>query len=197
MGRFLGALSTDVYGISLKELRLGKLALSAAEGAAADVDAILDGQASAADKVTTVTKFLAQPPYPRNLTITPGGTTADVKAGSITVTGTNIKNEVISEDFAFLENATAATVGAKAFKSVTSVVIPAQDGAGATFDVGFGDKLGLPFMADENTVIQVVVDGVIETTAPTVVFDVDEIEKNTVDLNSALDGSIVEIIFAL
>ena len=197
MGRYLGALSTDVYGVSLQELRIGKLALSAAQCATSDVDAILDGQASASDEVTVVTEFLAQPPYPRNLIITPGGTTADVKAGSITVTGTNIKNEVISEDFAFLADASTATVGAKAFKTVTSVSIPAQDGAGATFDVGFGDKLGLPFMADENTVIQVVVDGVIETTAPAVVFDVDEIEKNTVDLNSALDGSIVEIIFAL
>jgi hypothetical protein len=197
MGRFVGALSTDVYGVSLKELRLGKLALSAAQGAAADADGILDGQASAADAVTTVTAFLAQPPYPRNLTITPGGVTNDVKAASITVNGTNFNNEAISENFAFLADATAATVGAKAFKSVTSVVIPAQDGAGATFDVGWGDKLGLPFMADENTVIQALFDGVIETNAPTVVFDDDEIEKNTVDLHSALDGSIVEIIFAL
>ena len=197
MGRYLGALSTDVYGISLKELRVGKLTLTAAQTVAADPDGILDGQESAADAVTTVTEFLAQPPYPRNITILPGGTTDDVKAASITVNGTNIANQAISEAFAFLANATEAKVGAKAFKTITSVVIPAQDGASATFDVGWGDKLGLPFMASGNSVLHVLFDGVKETTAPAVVFDADEIEKNTIDLHSALDGSIVEIVVAL
>lgn len=197
MGRYLGALSTDVYGISLKELRVGKLTLTAAQTVAADPDGILDGQESAADAVTTVTEFLAQPPYPRNITILPGGTTDDVKATSITVNGTNIANQAISEAFAFLANATEAKVGAKAFKTVTSVVIPAQDGAGATFDVGWGDVMGLPFMADHNTVLRALDDGVVETTAPAVVFDVDEIEKNTIDLHTANNGSVIEILFAL
>ena len=197
MGRYAGQLGTDVYGFVVKELKVGVISLTAAQGAVLDADGILDGQASAADATTTVTEFLAQPPYPRNITILPGGTTADVKAGNIPVYGTNIRDEAISEAFAFLANATDPTVGVKAFKTVTSVVIPAQDGAGATFDVGWGDKLGLPYMASGNTVLHVLFDGVKETTAPTVVFDADEIEKNTIDLNSALDGSLIDIVVAL
>jgi hypothetical protein len=197
MGRFAGLLSTDVYGVGLEELRVGKLTLSALQSVASDADGILDGQASSATLVTTVTTFLKQPPYPRNITILPAGTTTDVKAMSITVNGTNFADEAITEDFAFLANATDATVGVKAFKSVTSVVIPAQDGAGATFDIGWGEKLGLPFMADENRVLRALDDGVVETTAPAVVFDADEIEKNTIDLHSAMDGSVIEIIVLL
>jgi hypothetical protein len=197
MSRFLGLLGTDVFGVGLKEMRVGKLELTAEQAATLDVDGILDGQESAADAVTTVTEFLAQPPYPRNITILPGGTTGDVKAMSITVNGTNFADQPISEDFAFLANATDATVGAKAFKSVTSVVIPAQDGAGATFDIGWGDKLGLPYMASENTVLRAIFNNVVETTAPTVVYDADELEKNTVDLHSALNGSVVKLLVAI
>jgi hypothetical protein len=197
MGRYAGQLGVDVYGVIVDELKVGKISLSAAQAATLDADGILDGQASSATLVTTVTEFLAQPPYPRNITIVAGGTTTDVKGMSITVNGTNFRDEPISEAFAFLANATDPTVGAKAFKSVTSVVIPAQDGAGATFDVGWGDKLGLPFYADGNKVLHVLFDGVKEATAPAVVFDADEIEKNTIDLDSALDGSLVDIIVAL
>jgi hypothetical protein len=116
---------------------------------------------------------------------------------SITVNGTNFADEPITEAFAFLANATDPTVGVKAFKTITSIVIPAQDGAGATFDVGWGECLGLPFMADENRVLRAIDDGVVETTAPTVVFDADELEKNTVDLNTSMNGSVIEIIVLL
>ncbi len=191
--RYVGQLGTDTYGISLDQVYIGYLKLSTAQAAVLDADGILDGQESAADAVTTVTTFLAQPPYPRNITILPGGTTDDVKAASITVTGTNIRDEVITEAFAFLANATDPTVGAKAFKTVTSVSIPAQDGAGATFDVGWGDKLGLPVMLTKNPLAEATLNGVWETTKPTVVADNDEIEKNTIDLHSALNGTAVEI----
>jgi hypothetical protein len=197
MGVFAGLLSTDVYGVALRELRVGKLTLSALQSVASDADGILDGQASSATLVTTVTTFLNQPPYPRNVTILPGGTTTDVKGMAITVNGTNFADKAITEDFTFLANATEAVVGAKAFKTITSIVIPAQDGAGATWDVGWGEKLGLPFMADENRVLRAIDDGVVETTAPTVTFDHDELEKNTVDLATTMNGSVIEIIVLL
>lgn len=68
--------------------------------------------------------------------------------------------------------------------------------AGVPYDqisVGWGDKLGLPYMLSHNTVQAAYLDNVKETTAPTVTTDADEIEKNTIDLHSALDGSVVDV----
>jgi len=63
--------------------------------------------------------------------------------------------------------------------------------------IGYGDILGLPKMTSYKKVIGARFNGVLETTAPTETADADEIEKNTVDLNSALDGSEVDILMYL
>lgn len=195
-GRFAGLLQSDVYGVVFDEMRLGHLRITAAQGVAAAADGVHAAITGSGSAVTTVTTAITNPPCPRNLTITPGGTTADVKGMSITVTGTNIKDERITEDFAFLANATAATVGAKAFKTVTSISIPAQDGAGATFAVGFGELIGLPVMLTDKPLTFVKDDGVIMT-APTMTIDADEIEKNVIDINGSLDGSVYDVFMAL
>ncbi len=57
--------------------------------------------------------------------------------------------------------------------------------------VGTGAKLGLPVCLDRNTVVAAFLGGAREAVAPTVVVDADELEKNTVTLNSALNGSAV------
>lgn len=59
--------------------------------------------------------------------------------------------------------------------------------------VGWNDVLGLPFKLAHNTVLATYLDNTLEATAATVTTDVDEIEKNTIDLNSALDGHAVDI----
>lgn len=195
MDRFVGSLSTDVYGVTADEARVAKVSISAVQAATAGE--VAAAFATSATVTTVVTADITNPPCPRNLVITPGGVTADVKAGNVTVTGTNINDEVITEVFAFLENATAATVGAKAFKTVTSISAPSQDGAGATYRVDTGDKLGMPYMMDKKTLVMSVFNGTIETTAAAQVVDADEIEKNTVDLSSVLNGSAVELYFIL
>ena len=193
MGKYAGRLSTDI-GTTIDELRLGVVEYTAAQAIVADADALLADQATAADAVTTVTTFLAQPPFPRSITILPGGTTADVKAGNITVAGTNINDEAITEDVAILADAATAVETTKAFKTVTSISFIAQDGAAATYDVGFGDKLQFPFMSATNIVLDAYLDGVREATFPTVTLDADEIEKNTIDLSSALNGKVVRVL---
>jgi hypothetical protein len=122
--------------------------------------------------------------------ITTGGTTGSVKACSITVTGKNAAEETITEAFAFTEDQNGATVGTKAFLRVDSVTIPAQDGAGATFDFGSGNKLGLgrcfggyPFCVGAR------VGATQESTLPTLVFDADEVEKNTADFHTDPNGT--------
>lgn len=63
--------------------------------------------------------------------------------------------------------------------------------------IGYGDILGLPKMTSYKKVIGARLDGVLEATAPTEVADADEIEKNTLVLNSSLNGKEVDILMYL
>lgn len=148
------------------------------------------GQATSSSATTTVTSFSAQPDFARKITVTPGGTTADVPAGDVTITGTNIRGATISDTITFAANASTVGATSKAFKTVTSVVFPVQDGSGATYNIGVNDALGLDRCMSEAAVVDAYADGVRETTAATVTFDADEVEKNTVDLNTALNASL-------
>lgn len=59
--------------------------------------------------------------------------------------------------------------------------------------VGWGDKLGLPYMLAHNTVLAAYLNNTKESNSPTVTVDADEIEKNTIDLHSTLNGKAVDI----
>lgn len=63
--------------------------------------------------------------------------------------------------------------------------------------IGYGDILGLPSMTSFKKVLGARLNGVLEGTAPTEIADADEIEKNTLVLNSALDGTEVDILMYL
>lgn len=63
--------------------------------------------------------------------------------------------------------------------------------------IGYGDILGLPSMTSFKKVLGARLNGVLEATAPTEIADADEIEKNTLVLNSALDGTEVDILMYL
>lgn len=137
-----------------------------------------------------ITSGFTQPAVPRAVSATAGGTAADVKAIQVTVYGTNIDDQVISETLpAFTVNTTGSVSGSKAFKTITRVVIPAHDGTGATTSIGILDKLGLDRCLNRgNTVMFMTADGVYETTRPTVAASATAIESNTVDPNTALDA---------
>lgn len=141
----------------------------------------------------TVSTFAAQPDVARNLVITPGGTTADVAACTITVNGTNYFNKVISETFTFTNDQSTAVVGNKAFKSVTSVVFPAncEDGTfAATWSVGVGEKIGLKSCMDNaGDWFQSLVAGAFEATRATVAVSATDISLNTADFAGTMNGS--------
>lgn len=147
-------------------------------------------QATSASVITTVTSFAAQPDFARQITVDPGGTTNDVPAGDVTITGTNIRDEVITDTITFLANATATKATAKAFKTVTSVVFPIQDGADATYDIGINDALGLDRKMSANEVLRATMDGTIEATLPAVTFSASDIALNTVTPNTALNAAL-------
>jgi len=160
----------------------------------ADDDGILNDNAGGSSAAAaSVTSFLAQPDVPRNITITPGGTTTDVESCDIVVSGTNIKNASISETISFAANASTKVAGLKAFKTVTSIAFPANcesGGFAATWDVGWGDVLGLKNCMDSaGDVAWAVFNDAYESTRPTCVADADEVEKNTCDINGTLDGA--------
>jgi len=140
--------------------------------------------------------FAGQPDVARNITATAGGTAGDVAAIQVTVTGTDINGNVISEDLpAFTVNTTGIVTGTKCFKTVTQIDIPAHDGTGATTAVGLGAKLGLPVKTSRDTVIAAFFGGVREATRPTVTFSSSALESNGLTLNTALDGSSVVVDF--
>lgn len=108
----------------------------------ADADGILDGvsatdSAAAYDSDDFVTAFTGTLDVPRNLTAT--GT-----AGSdhvVTVTGTDVYGDTLVE--ALTLSGTSVIAGKKAFKTVSAIAV-AAGAAGDTFDLGWGDVLGLP-----------------------------------------------------
>jgi len=158
----------------------------------ADVLSADAGATSAA--AASQTTFVAQPDLPRNLSITPAGTTADVADGcTVTVAGTDFHNETISEAYSIVDNQSTASVGSKAFKTVTSVSWAAgcEEGSfGATWSVGYGEKLGLKrCLANAGDILFSLIDGAKEGTAPTMAADSANIEGNTADFNGTMDGA--------
>lgn len=141
-----------------------------------------------------ITSSITNPPTPRNVTATAGGTAAHIKAIQVIVAGTNAEGAAISETLpAFTVDTAGTVVGSKAFATVTSITIPAHDGTGATTAVGLGAKLGLGERLSLDTVVAAHLNGVREATRPTVAVSSSALESNTVTLNSALAGTAVVV----
>lgn len=164
-------------------------------GLVADVDYFATATATSASVITEVETFLSTggvPDFPRNVTVTPGGTTADVAAGDITVDGLDVYGNVIQELIAIAANASTIVSGTQAFASITKVTFPIQDGAAATYTIGTGPLLGLgrPY-AYKPMVVQSKAAGAVDT-APTLAVDVDEVSKNTISFNTAPNSNVLE-----
>ena len=149
------------------------------------------GPTSAAEKV--VSSFSAQPDVPRNLEISPGGTTGDIENCTVVVAGTNISGDSISEDFVFVANQTAKVVGHDAFASVSSITWPASCESGAfaaTWSVGIGEKIGVKRCMDNaGDILFSLKDGAKEGTAPSMVASSSRLSSNTADFNGTMDGA--------
>jgi hypothetical protein len=165
--------------------------VSGAKATAADTDGILSAVAGTAQEITT---GFMQPSVPRTITATAGGTATDIKAVQVVVEGTNYAGDPITETLPAFTVDTAGTVtGNKAFRTITKVTIPAHDGSGATTSIGFSEKLGIPYKLPHNTVISAYLDNLKEGTLPTVAVSSSNLENNTIDLNSALSGKVVDV----
>lgn len=179
---------TSVDGVSVA-------AFTCAAGGNWDTAAIATGETAGVDfaggitSVDVLTTGITKPAVPRNITATSGGTSGDIGAVQVTVTGTNYKGEAISETLpVFTANSATTVSGAKAFKTVTSISIPAHDGLGATTAIGWGDIFGLPYLleADEQVIAKLFDKA---TDAGTITPDADEIEKNVFAVAGTPNGA--------
>jgi hypothetical protein len=161
-------------------------ALGAADGCHASVTALAT--------VVTVSTLFTQPSTPRNVTITTIKGGASNMSGDVVFTGTNIWGQVITDTIA--EAADATIVGTVAFKTITSILVPVRVNTGDALTFGYGAKLGMDVFLPNTSCVLKQIKTATAQTLPTVVVDSDEIEKNTVTMNSALNGS-VEIIYFL
>lgn len=140
----------------------------------------------------TLTTGITNPPTARAISATAGGTAASIPAAAVTVKGTDANGDALTEALPAFTAATAGTkTGSKAFATVTEIDIPATFPSAVTVSIGLGAALGLPFAVTRDTVIAGFLDGVRESTRPTVVIDADDVSGNTIALSSALDGSAV------
>lgn len=168
--------------------------------ATASSTAVLAATAGATT-VITVTTGITDPDAPRNLTVTPGGTAAQILDSVVTVNGNNVEGKVISEIFRIPAGSTTLVTGSKAFMHVTSVVIGQQGGSATTFAVGTGNKIGLNHrLFNQNTTVKVYTataayGALTLQNAPTIVANEQNIENNTVTPVTVPDGTLIYNIF--
>lgn len=185
-------LQTNVPGVSVDKGFLAHFQVAAAQAVAASATGVHAAVTDTGEQ-QVITTGITNPAVPRNITATAGGTAGDIKAIQVVIAGTNYLDEAITETLPVFTVDTAGIVaGSKAFKTVTSITIPAHDGTGATTSVGWGDKLGLPFLLSHNTVLHTFIGNAIESVAATVACSATAIESNTMDLNSALNSTVVD-----
>lgn len=158
----------------------------------ADILSAHAGNTSAA--AATASTFVAQPDVPRNLVVTPGGTTADVARCNLVVSGTNIFGAAMSETIFVENNQANASVGALAFKTVSSVVFPAncEDGGfAATWSIGYGEKLGVKRCMDAaGAIFFSLLNNAKEATAPTMAVGANaSVAGTTADFVGTMNGT--------
>jgi hypothetical protein len=174
-------LSQSITGLSVQRLHWWRYALTATQAeapGATTVHAAITMTAAA----QTVTTGITNPLAPRGLSVTGGH--ADC-VGVVTITGTNINNDVITESIT--QNGTATVAGTKAFKTITSLAIPIRSSANTpTVTIGTTDVMGLPLCLPAAACVYATYhNATLEGTAATVTVSSTAIESNTADPNSA------------
>jgi len=186
-------LQTDIPGVRADRAFVAHLDLSAEQAAAADAAGVLAAVTDTGEP-QEITEGLSAPFYPRNITATAGGVADDIKAIQVVIEGEDMAGNVISETLpAFTENTAGIVAGSKAFRHVSKVTIPAHDGNGATTAIGYGNLLGLPYKLQADTVIAALHNNYREANPPTVATSTSDISGNTIELDTDLDGSAVDV----
>lgn len=129
------------------------------------------------------TTGLNQPDVPRCVSIV--GSQAG-QNGVVTINGTDVSGVAISDSIT--SNATSTVNGVKAFKTITSIDLPARNGASDTIAVGVTNKLGLPHKLFNALMVLVKLFNA-ATDAGTVAADGTDLCKNLYTPAGTLDGA--------
>lgn len=165
--------------------------------AAASDNAVHAGITTSAS-AQSVTTGITNPDVPRALRLAFGGTTGDFAASTVVVHGTNVEGKPIYEEFAVSANQTADIEGNKAFKTVTQIDVPIQDGTAGTLTVGYNNKIGVHHrLYTSNTTAKVFtstsvasrIPPTLQSTAPTIAANENSVELNTVTPATTPDGT--------
>lgn len=116
--------------------------------------------------------------------------TASNEAGVITLTANAYAANDATLSIGFTDTDTTGTTAGSSTNGTAGVT---QD----KISVGFGSKLGLPFKLAHNTCEMAFLDNTKEGTAPTVAVSATAVESNTITLNSALSGKVVDAYFVI
>lgn len=184
-------IKTEVTSKGVDRAFVSHLELTSAHAVVADNDGVLVATTdTGAEQI--ITTGIGELPMPRNITATSGGT--GIAAAQVTIKGIDYDGKEITETLPVFTAGTPTTVeGAKAFREVTEITLPTHGGTTATVSIGFGDILGLPFKLEHPIVLGTFLNDVEEGTAPTVTTSATNLENNTIKLNSALNGTAVDI----
>jgi len=193
MARFYGKLPTNAQGVSVAELKAAYLDFG--KPAAADADGILADAVAAAEVVKLdeddwVEAFDGELDVPRQVAVIASDGAASIEeSDTVTIYGTNIADEPISEVLTFAAEQNTAEKTDQAFKTVTKVII-GESAVGVKFNVGWTDVLGLPFKlaATEKMALEYGA-GALKTTPGTFTVDASVLGKNTYAPNTTLDES--------
>lgn len=150
---------------------------------------------------TTLTPTTTEIATPRNVTVTLAGTTANIGAGNIVITGHNSEGALITENLAVTAATGGLLTGNKAFYDITTVAFPATTGSGVTASIGYGSKLGIRMRNLASMPIQLLKissTGVesIEAAAATN-FSTSDVSLNTVTPTTTPDGTIEFRVYVL
>jgi hypothetical protein len=141
----------------------------------------------------------AQPDIARNITVTQTAVGTTDTSGTVLVTGTDIAGNVITETLTPVAGSTVA--GAKAFKTVTSIVgtgwvlNPASTSTADTIVFGTGNLIGLPFTFTDATGSALTILGTTVAASPTTGNSV--LATSTVDASAGTyNGTKILYIYA-
>ena len=184
---------TDAFNVPVRNANDAIIEWAVAECATADADGIIDGGACSGTETVEILPDEGHETLPccRNVTCTPGGTSANIKAVKVTVYGTDINGDPQVEELpAFTADTATAVTGSKAFKTIEKISVPAMDGAGVTVDLGFGNLYGIPFKFSKKPLAL----GMVGTTAKTLTFNTSDGEWTTVSFATNPSNNTAKIV---
>jgi len=132
--------------------------------------------------------------FARNFTITgTTGTGEALESKVITVTGTDMDDQALQEQITTTvlgASASATDEGKHAFKTITSVAVPADSsGSPGAYEFGFGEVFGLSRPLTQGGLIKEFTDNAVPGGAATVVLNPTALPNGSVDFNTSPNGA--------